>query len=1115
MWMPSPSESSAEILLAEVGWLRRLARSLVADPNLAEDLAQRTVLAALEHPPSDDRSLRGWLRRVLVNFLHQERRAAGRREDRERRVARAEAYELTDRVAVHRKVVDAVVALEEPYRTAILLRFFEGLPPRAIARRQGIPVSTAKSHLARGLDRLRGRLDSLHGGDRGAWLAALTPLAFDVPLSGPALVGASLVSSKAKIALAFALLLAFAAGIAYVNRPGPDAAPPATEIAKAPPAAAVAAGAAESATELPASRAATPAVAEAFPPEYERALSGIVGRVVEPTGEPVEGAVVELVAGLADLIAANVDQLLFEPESFRVRFDAAKATTGRDGRFRFARVDPRVHYLLGVNLGGLPRPRIRLVDRAPGPGETADLGDVALDPMVVLAGRVVDESGEGVAGARVRATNLPAFVFQAGGADVGPGSTVLARFGRASLPPFVWRLPTWAKPLFAKLPFPATTTGPDGSFRLAGAPAGSITLLVDGAGIPPAHRGPFPSGGAAAKDVGRVVVARGAEIEGVVVDERDRPVGGAHVLVGAPFAIASESASFVVFGEPLTAAEDGTFHARVASRQVVLAARGPDAADWTFGEPIDVSGERLRMHVPAPRSALVHVRDSAGAPIDARIATQRFVKDLSLLPQLEPPIAAKVERVELGVARIRGLQQDRYVVYAQAPGFAVGRARLETSAEGETEVDLVLEPERRVQVRVFGTKDGRPAPIEDARVFASSEVQGEPLGFLGIASARTDAEGRAAVPTRGEGKVALFATHPAYATTRTEVQVPATGETTIQLALGGSIEGRVHRGNEPPGEPRLIAVSGDDDLLAKVPRTTVTDADGRFALSHLAPGARYSVRALPRWGDLAALSPLEIQGLESASARAKCSVADGKTTVVDLDLATAGRPPKPDDGRIRGHVVVNGEPAAGDFISAAGAEAVPPKEIDASGAFDLGPVAPGGYALSLRRRRDPLSSAIGGWPVRVAAGETKFADLTAVTGKIRGVVRGPDGTPIAQARVRPRPVRKNGDPLSVAGMGTRTNADGSYEIGEIAAGSYRISVSTLEYPETIVDAEVPASGAAVVDVTIEGGASVDGRVDVAGEIGVANLVFRRASGEGEHGPYGELVAVEKGTGAFR
>ncbi|MEM1453210.1 MAG: sigma factor-like helix-turn-helix DNA-binding protein, partial [Planctomycetota bacterium] len=66
--------------------------------------------------------------------------------------------------------------LDEPYRTVVLLRFFEELPPRAIAKRTGRPVETVRKQTQRGLERLREALQARYG-DRGAWAVALLPLA--------------------------------------------------------------------------------------------------------------------------------------------------------------------------------------------------------------------------------------------------------------------------------------------------------------------------------------------------------------------------------------------------------------------------------------------------------------------------------------------------------------------------------------------------------------------------------------------------------------------------------------------------------------------------------------------------------------------------------------------------------------------------------------------------------------------------------------------------------------------------------------------------------------------------------------------------------------------------
>src|SRR5262245_60115353 len=120
-----------ERLLQELHWVRALALNLVRDGNEAEDLAQETLLAALEarRPPAG--GLRAWLARVLRNQAVSRYRAGVRRKRREMRAASKEqlpsAVETLERAELQRKVVNAVFALEEPYRRTVLLVYFEGL----------------------------------------------------------------------------------------------------------------------------------------------------------------------------------------------------------------------------------------------------------------------------------------------------------------------------------------------------------------------------------------------------------------------------------------------------------------------------------------------------------------------------------------------------------------------------------------------------------------------------------------------------------------------------------------------------------------------------------------------------------------------------------------------------------------------------------------------------------------------------------------------------------------------------------------------------------------------------------------------------------------------------
>ncbi len=134
---PDSGVYSQEALLDESAWLEGFARSLVADPSEAEDLSQDTLLTALQSQPEQRSGLRPWLARVLRNNAHRRAKRGRQRREREAQVYREEAQsaeELLERAETRRNVIHAVRSLPEPYKTAVMLRYWEELPPREIGR---------------------------------------------------------------------------------------------------------------------------------------------------------------------------------------------------------------------------------------------------------------------------------------------------------------------------------------------------------------------------------------------------------------------------------------------------------------------------------------------------------------------------------------------------------------------------------------------------------------------------------------------------------------------------------------------------------------------------------------------------------------------------------------------------------------------------------------------------------------------------------------------------------------------------------------------------------------------------------------------------------------------
>ncbi len=176
-------------MLREHGaFVRNLAKRLVWDDHTADDVMQETWLRFLKKSPEKRNSLRPWLSTVALNVVRQKKRGEERKLRREQEVARPETHvpdlAKLDKEQLLRQVMDAVLDLKPPYREAILLRFYEDLPPREIAKRLNLPVETVRSQIRRACEQMKISLDEHNQGNRQLWCAGLLAFA-GLPSSAP------------------------------------------------------------------------------------------------------------------------------------------------------------------------------------------------------------------------------------------------------------------------------------------------------------------------------------------------------------------------------------------------------------------------------------------------------------------------------------------------------------------------------------------------------------------------------------------------------------------------------------------------------------------------------------------------------------------------------------------------------------------------------------------------------------------------------------------------------------------------------------------------------------------------------------------------------------------
>lgn len=358
--------------------MRELAARLAADAHLADDAAQDAWLCAQQQQGPQPGNLRAWLTTVLRNIVTDHHRRAARHARlvaaARPRDARAEDPAATlARLEAHELLVAAVRALEEPYRTVILLRWFDGLPPRAIAQRLSVPVRTVHTRLQRAMLQLRARL---HERDP-RWPALFT--LFPLPASSLATTLA-MTTTTTKLGLcAGACALAMAAFALLPDRDPAPVAPAAPAVVAAAPR--PDASPASPPVEREAATAAAPAPAQAS----AKAPWRLTGLVLDVDARPVTGVAVAFTG-------------------FGLDSPLARATTATDGTFALT---------LAQVSGGhveVDDTRWTAVYRAVLWG-SRDVGELTLvvAPTAAVTGIVVDDAGRPVAGASVHATGeLPA-----------------------------------------------------------------------------------------------------------------------------------------------------------------------------------------------------------------------------------------------------------------------------------------------------------------------------------------------------------------------------------------------------------------------------------------------------------------------------------------------------------------------------------------------------------------------------------------------------------------------------------------------------------------------------------------------------------------------------------
>jgi RNA polymerase sigma factor (sigma-70 family) len=600
---------------------------------------------------------------------------------------------------------------------------------------------------------------------------------------------------------------------------------------------------------------------------------------------------------------------------------------------------------------------------------------------------------------------------------------------------------------------PAQTTRSDagGHFELAGVPPG-LYLLTATAG------------------------RRGAgKVTGVSLLPRES-LSGVTIRVDA--------GSTLVSGRVLDAAGGPIGTAEV--RALALAAGGRPESSLTFVTRTKSDGTyALRM----PRGSFRLAADADGyAP---EVTTVFLDRDQSHSFRLSPAARVAGEVVEAGGAGVKGAlvslvaegvfaSTTRTAVTDPRGAFAFGNVpagsyRLSARKGGRTgraERSLIVASADAVEGVVVRLAAGR---------FVSGTVrntEGQPVPGAVVQTGRrpstatSGSDGTYRLTGLGPGPLTLVASAPGHGPARATVSVPAPGREGVDLTLsvGAQVTGRVttEAGRPLAGASVTVLVFEPHALEDRVTSSGVarSDAAGRFSVDGLGAG---QVR-------VEAEHPVEGRGLAEGP-----RLGEGRTLQLDVRIGAGAA--------VSGRVTWDdGASAAGVFVEGRRGSRAVRVTTDARGRYSIGPFSAGEVRVEAFPERDALGPVPGPQrrKIRLSAGERrKNVDLS--LGRrdraLRGVTLGPDGSPIAGARigVTPtingtgyRPWNKYASAVDGGSYHVLSGGDGTFLLENLPRAKLALWATHPDYPET--DLLLAAEGEGPVALRFRAGASLAGAV---------------------------------------
>lgn len=845
------------------------------------------------------------------------------------------------------------------------------------------------------------------------------------------------------------------------------------------------------------------------------------GRVVDEGGAPLANLRVEL-HGTRVAVATDPSS---EPPTYLV---VQRSTiTDSDGVFAFEAMHAGAGGELSLDPGG---DRPMAVDFSM-PEFAVDVHDIGTHTALrgtAIVGRIVDEHGRGIEGARVKALRTfdrpPLAPIEI---DRPFGTVFVKRRKHDGVVYTSWE--------FLGPPFPesrsetelVTRTAPDGSFRIVmpgeteRRPFDDLfklatAIAVDAPGRAPASFGVGEGPGGESIDSGDHVVPLGVPFRGQVVDSRGEAVANAVVLVGciqvSDHLFGPSETSLLSCGT--TTDDDGAFEfPHRPSEPHLIAVQHSGARQFTV---LDAGRPRTdaRIVIPTTTTLEVEVVDARGTPIAKpflRVVAggePRVFDDLRSARQSSP-----TRTIDEGVFVVDDLIEGEVELLV---GEATGGFVAKTLTLPHPRVRVEVPDSSPLIVTVVDTATDEP--IRGARVdLGASDLKNFVAQAHSVTRSTTSARGEVTLIRRMHASHSVHVTHPDYAATDASIE-PDASALQVKLTRASSIVGRITENDAVVRKPMSVRVEGLSKSIRGVRRDVPVDDSGAFRVDRLAAG-RYAVRV--RIQGRGGRGDAWIEDPRDWLAFVEAKVAPGEVARVDIDLTKASE----GTGIVRGRLTVNGVPTAAALSirnERLPDHMVASTQSDAAGSFAFAPIPPGRSTLVASRfSGEPSEQATDRscevMTIDVPRGQSVevFPDLA--FGTVVGSVVDVGGNPISGAHVQFSRLTESGSDVSrdrPEAM-VKTDSRGSYTIDWVPEGSYSVSADARGFAKNdATSVTVVRGGTQIHDVTLLRGASVSGRIDVGGPIDPDFSVIvslHRLSNSGEDLPG---IGIDRKTGSF-